>query len=90
MHAIAFYEGRAYDQRYRWSWTNEPGEYAAFLRLIDESNDANRRSLLDLGIIIANHVLSTVDAYVTLRLRHDPLRRELGVTGQLPLTRVIR
>ena len=90
MRAILFYEGRAYDQQYRWSWTTAPQEYAAFLTLIEESNDANRRSMLDLGIVIANHVLSTVDAYVTLRLRHDPLRRELGITGQLPLTRVIR
>lgn len=90
MRAIAFYEGRAYDQIYRWSWTNAPLEYSAFLKLIDGSNDANRLAMIDLGVVIANHVLSTVDAYVTVRLRSDPLRREFAIEGQLPLLRVFR
>lgn len=88
--AIAFYEARAYDQLYRWSWTGAPQEYTAFVNLIDGSNDANRLAMLDLGVVIANHALSTVDAYVTLRLRSDPLRREFAVEGQLPLPRVFR
>ena len=88
--AIVFYESRAYDQLYRWSWTAAPQEYTAFVRLIDESNDANRLAMLDLGVVIANHVLSTVDAYVTLRLRSNPLRREFRIEGQLPLVRVLK
>ena len=90
MRAVSFYQARAYDQLYRWSWSNAPQEYAAFLTLIDESNDANRLAMLDLGVVIANHVLSTVDAYITLRLRRDPLRREFAVEGQLPLPRVFK
>ena len=90
MRAIGFYEGRAYEQLYRWSWTNAPLEYAAFVSLIDESNEANRLAMIDLGIVIANHLLSTVDAYVTLRLRSDPLRREFAIEGQLPLPRVFK
>jgi hypothetical protein len=90
MRAITFYQARAYDQLYRWSWTSAPQEYAAFLTLIDQSNDANRLAMLDLGVVIANHVLSTVDAYITLRLRRDPLRREFAVEGQLPLPRVFK
>ena len=90
MRAVSFYQARAYDQLYRWSWTNAPQEYSAFLSLIGESNDANRLAMLDLGVVIANHVLSTVDAYITLRLRRDPLRREFAVEGQLPLPRVFR
>jgi hypothetical protein len=46
--------------------------------------------MLDLGVVIANHVLSTVDAYVTLRLRNDPLRREFAIEGQFPVPRVFR
>lgn len=90
MRAIAFYQGRAYDQLYRWSWTGASMEYARFLTLIHESNDANRMAMIDLGVVIANHVLSTVDAYVALRLRSDPLRREFALEGQLPLLRVFR
>lgn len=88
--AVTFYRERAYDQLYRWSWANAPREYAAFLSLIDRSNDANRHAMLDLGVVIANHVLSTVDAYITLRLRRDPQRREFAIEGQIPLPSVIK
>jgi hypothetical protein len=85
--AVAFYRSRAYDQLYRWSWTNAPQEYSAFIALIGESNDANRRAMMDLGIVIANHVLSTVDAYITIRLRRDPRRESFGIEGSFPLWR---
>jgi hypothetical protein len=83
--AVAFYRARAYDQLYRWSWTNAPHEYAAFLALIDESNDANRRAMTDLGVVIANHVLSTVDAYITIRVTRDTRRQAFGLEGLVPL-----
>jgi hypothetical protein len=75
---------------YRWSWTNAPNEYAQFNALIDESNEANRLAMVDLGVVIANHVLSTVDAYITLRLRRDPRRGEFSIEGTLPLPRSVR
>lgn len=86
--AVAFYRARAYDDVFRWSWTDSPAEYAAFIDLIGESNDANRRAMLDLGVVIANHVLSTVDAYITVRLRHDISRQEFAIEGTLPLARL--
>ena len=82
--AVAFYPARAYDQLYRWSWTNAPQEYAAFIALIGESNDANRSAMTDLGAVIANHVLSTVDAYITIRVTRDARRESFGVEGSLP------
>ena len=82
--AVAFYRARAYDQLYRWSWTNAPQEYAAFLALIGESNDANRRAMTDLGVVIANHVLSTVDAYITIRVTRDARRQAFGLEASLP------
>jgi len=85
--AVAFYTSRAYDQPYRWSWTDAPLEYARFRTLIDESNDANRLAMVDLGVVIANHVLSTVDAYISFRLHHDPRRKEFAVAGRFPLPR---
>lgn len=85
--AIAFYQGRAYDQLYRWSWGHAPDEYAAFRGLIDASNEATRRSLQALGIVIANHVLSTVDAWIVVRLRNSPdaLGTRLAVLAQFPV-----
>jgi hypothetical protein len=84
---VAFYTARAYDQLYRWSWTNAPLEYARFLTLIDESNDASRLAMVDLGVVIANHVLSTVDAFITFRLHHDPRRKEFALEGRFPIPR---
>jgi hypothetical protein len=86
--AVAFYRARAYDQLYRWSWTNAPVEYAAFIGLISKSNDANRRALQDLGVIIANHVLSTVDAYITVRLRRGADAQGFALEGSIPLARL--
>ena len=83
--AVAFYRARAYDQLYRWSWTQAPQEYAAFLALIGESNDANRQAMTDLGVVIANHVLSTIDAYITIRVTRDSRREGFGLDASLPL-----
>jgi hypothetical protein len=92
--AAEFYRRRAYDQPYRWSWTRSPLEFDEFRRLIRRTNDSNRKSLQDLGAIIANHMLSAVDAYVTVRLRRRPTQEagnagwELG--GTLPVATLSR
>jgi hypothetical protein len=92
--AAEFYLRRAYDQPYRWSWTRAPLEFDEFRRLIRRTNDSNRKSLQDLGAIIANHMLSAVDAYVTVRLRRRPTQAsgdagwELG--GTLPVVTISR
>jgi hypothetical protein len=90
--AAEFYLRRAYDQPFRWSWRNAHLEYDEFRRLISRSNDANRKSLQDLGAVLANHVLSTVDAYVTVRLRRRPASPNGGweVSGALPLAGLSR
>ena len=67
--AIDFYVQRAIRPAYRWSWRNAQLEQDVFDRTIARSNTAFRRSVQDLGVLIANHALSTVDAYVTLRIR---------------------
>lgn len=87
--AEEFYRERAVRPEYRWSWSNAQLEYAEFRRTIRRSNNAYRNSLEDLGLVIANHALSTVDAFITVRLRSqvdgDSKRYEL--TGSLPLGR---
>lgn len=67
--ALAFYRQRAVTPEYMWSWSNAQLEQDVFRRTIARSNDAYRRAAQDLAVVIANHVLSTVDAYVTVRLR---------------------
>jgi len=74
--AELFYRSRAVGPDQRWSWRNSPVAYDQFRSTIRRSNDAFRRSLTDIGAVIANHALSTVDAFVTVRLRQRPSLRE--------------
>jgi len=87
--AEEFYRERAVRPDYRWSWSNAQLEYAEYRRTIRRSNNAYRNSLEDLGLVIANHALSTVDAFITVRLRRheDADGRRLELTGSLPFGR---
>lgn len=87
--AEEFYRERAIRPEYRWSWSNAQLEYAEFRRTIRRSNNAYRNSLEDLGLVIANHALSTVDAFITVRLRRqvDSHGKRYELTGSLPLGR---
>lgn len=67
--ALDFYSRRAVRPEFRWSWRNAQLEQDLFRRTIERSNDAFRSSSALLGLILANHALSAVDAFVTLRLR---------------------
>jgi hypothetical protein len=88
-YAEEFYRERAVRPEYRWSWSNAQLEYAEFRRTIRQSNNAYRNSLEDLGLVIANHALSTVDAFITVRLRSqvDADGKRYELTGSLPLGR---
>lgn len=66
--ALAYYESRAIRQAYGWSWRNAQLEQDLFRRSIGRSNDAKRRARLDLSALIANHLLSAVDAFIVIRL----------------------
>ena len=89
--AERFYRERAIRPEYRWSWRNAQLEYDEFRRTIRRSNNAYRRSLEDLGIIIANHALSTVDAFITVRLRSRvaPQRFDVGSPQRYNVTATI-
>jgi hypothetical protein len=76
--ALTLYKNRAYRPEYLWSWQNAQVEHDEFRKLVRQSNDASRKSLQDIGVIIANHALSTVDAYITVRVRR---RRDARVDG---------
>lgn len=66
--SIAFYIARAIQPQYRFSWRNAQLEQDVYIQKIEERNQAARDARLQLGILIANHLLSMVDAYVTLRV----------------------
>lgn len=63
--ALAYYLGRAYGPELLWDWTTALGAQAEFSRLVDMSDDRFRQATTLLGVVIANHLLSAVDAYVS-------------------------
>ena len=88
--ALEFYEVNAIPTDYRWSWNLAHVEYDVFRRTIVRSNAAYRRSVEYLGVIIANHALSSVDAFVTLRLRtRAGMPGYLRLEGELPMRSIL-
>jgi hypothetical protein len=88
--ALEFYEANAIPTLYRWSWRAATLEYDMFRHTIVRSNVAYKRSVEYLGVIIANHALSAVDAFVTLRLRtRADAPGYLKLEGQLPMASIL-
>jgi hypothetical protein len=88
--ALEFYEVNAIPTQYRWSWRSARLEYDVFRRTIVRSNVAYKRSVEYLGVIIANHALSAVDAFVTLRIRtRAGMPGYLELEGALPVSSIL-
>jgi hypothetical protein len=76
--ALAFYRGRAIGPNYRWSWRNASIEQDLFRQTIGQGDETFRRATQQLGLLLANHFISAVDAFVSERLS----RRHRAVTLQ--------
>jgi hypothetical protein len=81
---------------YAWSWAENRLELERFRRTIDESDRAFRHATRTLGLILANHMVSAIDALVTARLRAvagnklDMDSRLEPAAGSLTFTSTIR
>lgn len=67
--ALRFYSDRAVRDDMRWSWAGQPEAFQGFRSAIDASNSAFRSATQSAGIVLANHFLSAVDAYVSVNMR---------------------
>lgn len=65
--AIAYYSERAYGTEFLWDWTRVPGARSTFAGIIESSDDRFRQASNALGFVIANHLVSAVDAFVSAR-----------------------
>jgi hypothetical protein len=65
--AIAYYQERAYDSAYLWEWRGTGADQDTYGSLITDSDEKYRQATNVLGAIIANHVVSVVDAFVSAR-----------------------
>lgn len=68
--AVSLYLQRAVQPDFQWSWRNAALEQDLYRRSIKRSNDAFRRARSQLGVLLANHLLSMADALATIRLRY--------------------
>lgn len=84
--AMRFYDDRAAGVDMRWSWAGQAEEFGKFRAAIDASNSAFRNAGHTASLVIANHFLSAIDAYVSVRTR---LRREPNgattITASVPI-----
>lgn len=83
--AVDFYQERAVRDEFRWSWQNAQLEQDLFRQTIQRSNSAFRRTSQYLAVVIANHALSAIDAFVMVRLSRGPARRsEYRIEATVP------
>jgi hypothetical protein len=67
--ALNEYIARAYRPEMRWSWRNAQLEQDNYRQIIELKNQAHHDATMALGVLAANHLLSMIDAFVTVRLR---------------------
>ena len=66
--AQQYYLSRAYGSELAWDWGSNTLHLEEYGNLIQESDEALRRSTIMIGVILANHLLSAVDALASGRL----------------------
>lgn len=67
--ALAFYQSRAVRAAYQWSWRDAQLERDVYAQTIASANRSGQRAVNYIGLIGANHLVSLIDAYVSVRVR---------------------
>lgn len=89
--AVRFYQENAAGPNFLWTWRDAALEQGVFRESIRKSDDAFRRAQNMLGVLLANHVVSAVDALISSRLsaaagRRAALRTTFGPASELRLS----
>ena len=66
--ALAFYRAHAVGPGYLWSWTNASAQLGEYRTAIKQSDDAYRTVQGQVGLLLANHLVSAVDALISSQL----------------------
>jgi hypothetical protein len=66
--ALRYYMSRAYRPELAWNWGGNQLHREEYVGLIRDSDENLRRSTTMIGVILANHLLSAVDALVAGRM----------------------
>ena len=70
--AIAFYAGRAVGPGFRWSWRGARLEQDVFRGAIRASDEAFRERTNLMGALVLNHLVSAIDALISVRAGRRP------------------
>ena len=65
--ARAYYEDNAYGSGFLWDWSDDAAGQAELSGRIEASDDRFRQATTVLGVVIANHLVSAVDAFLGRR-----------------------
>ena len=82
--ALDHYEEHAYGSSFLWDWSADSSAQARLGSLIKKSDDTFQNARILTGVVVANHVLSAVDAFVSARLRQASGGRLESATTVLP------
>lgn len=82
--ALTYYAERAYPPELLWDWSGTGDAAGRFRSLVRESDDQLREATVILGVIVANHVLSAADAFVSARLEERTAGRIGGGVALMP------
>jgi hypothetical protein len=77
--ALDYYQKRAYAAELAWDWTGKEEGLARYRSLISQSDESLRTATVVLGAVVANHLLSAVDAFVSSHVPAVPLSAHAGV-----------
>ena len=67
--ALSFYLERAAKPEFLWSWASNAAAYQSYRSAIAGSNTAFRNAEQTVSVLLANHFLSAIDAFASIRMR---------------------
>lgn len=83
--ALTYYLHHAIGPNYRWSWNGAPLELEEYRAAIRGSDGAYRSAQNQLGLLLANHLASAIDALISSRLSaglHRPTSLQTTYLGR--------
>ena len=78
--ALDYYRDNGYGPPFLWVWRGGTGDRLHFAGLISRSDIRFKDARLALGVLVANHVFSSLDGFITARLRALPDGGGVGLT----------
>ena len=67
--AVAYYRDHAAGPDFLWDWSGRPDDLERYRTLIDDADHEARVRSTALGLVLANHLVSAVDALLVARMR---------------------